>query len=155
MTQIIYQAVEMFYANNTSISCICFPSSLYQYSPDGQYLTNVTVGQNRTSYMYSSEGDLIETNEASGERKTFEYNEYRLFSGSSKFNEDGDKLASVRIEQDWVGNVKMMIEPTNTSLELVYDNTGRLLLTGLSEEVPLRLITPNPNTKMLMRGDEV
>ena len=141
---------------------LCFSSeghflvfSLYLYSDDGQYLTNVTVGQNSTSYTYSTEGDLIETNEASGERKTLEYDEYKLFRGSSKFNQDGEVLASMTLEQDWNGKVNVAIEPTNTSLEIVYDSYGRLISTGLSDEVPLRLVTPNPNTKMLKRGDEV
>ncbi len=88
---------------------------------------SIYIGDYSSTYGYSTDGDLINIQYASGLRRKWTYDEMHLLSGSTVINPEDDLLAAIELTRNWNGRVKMMVRPQNVTTELVYDTVGQVI----------------------------
>ena len=148
-----YRPIIQLLSHNLYIKFLIF--SIYSYS--GDYLTSVTVGGRSTLYNYSSGGDLTGVHFASGERRTWTYDEMNLINGTTVYNED-IILASIGLSQNWNGRITMTTQPQNVTAELLYDTTGKVIsgtLPGGVRFVEETSVAAGSTVKSYKFGDQV
>ena len=130
------------------------------YSYNGDYLTSISIGNHSSAYNYSTHGDLISIQYASGLRRTWTYDEMYLLSGSAIYNQEDDLLAAVSLTHNWNGRMIMTMQPQNVTTELVYDTLGRVIASspqnsGSSHFVETSTVVSDSVIKSYMFGDQV
>lgn len=134
------------------------PISIYSYS--GDYLTSISIGNHSSAYNYSTHGDLISIQYASGLRRTWTYDEMYLLSGSTIYNQEDDLLAAIDLTHNWNGRMTMTMQPQNVTTELVYDTLGQVIasLPQNSDSihfVEMSTVVSDSVIKSYMFGDQV
>ena len=114
----------------------------------------MTVADSTATLSYNDGGDLVEMAYSSGNRRTFQYNEYNHLVGYKSFSSMGEMVLGVSMVPNWNGNVMMSIKPSNKEIEIKYNSNGEIVFVRENGSLPL-ILAQTPSKKSLLWGDKV